>query len=189
MSRIAISPKMMGAAIILVSLLVGGGAAYVGQAFASPPPYTPAPIVVTGSGTGTFTLTSSTCVGGTGPTCVGGYTLYNQVASFQTTGGLSGTFVCTGQFVANPDGTFEFYVPCTFTGTVTGGFGTGTMSDYFTGSGSGSSFTSQGELAHGTRGLFNIQSILFTTAGTVTLISPTTSSATFTVTAIVTYNR
>jgi hypothetical protein len=35
MNRIAISPKMMGAAIILVGLLVGGGAVYVGQAFAN----------------------------------------------------------------------------------------------------------------------------------------------------------
>jgi hypothetical protein len=35
LNRTAISPKMMGAAVILVGLLVGGGAVYIGQAFAA----------------------------------------------------------------------------------------------------------------------------------------------------------
>jgi hypothetical protein len=169
-NRIAISSKMMGAAIILIGLLVGGGAFdVVTQAFADQHPQTPTP--VTGAMTGTFTLSpiSSTAVS---DGVVGPYTVLLYAPTFTLTGGIAGSLACTQQTAINPDGvTFEFNTICTFTGTATGGRGPGTMSVSFGGTGSFSTPTPEGSyqgpiaFSQGTGGLRNIQSIVGTIEG------------------------
>jgi hypothetical protein len=173
MNRRAISPKMMGAAVILVGLLVGGGGAlYIGQAFADQHSQTPTP--VTGAMTGTYTLLpiSSTTVSDEG---VAPYTVDLYAPTFVLTGGISGTLACSQHAVLGSDGVtiVEANAICTFTGTVTGGRGPGTMSVSFLNSGSFTAPTPEGSysgsitFSQGTGGLRNIQSIAGTDEGVV----------------------
>ncbi|MDA4115771.1 MAG: hypothetical protein OK442_04370 [Thaumarchaeota archaeon] len=173
LNRKAISPKMMGAAIVLVGLLVGGGAFYAGQAFANPPPQTPT--AVTGAMTGTYLPSSflnSSTVSNQG---VAPFTVSLYAPTWTMTGGITGTLDCYNQVVVAPDGVTltGSNAYCTFTGTVTGGRGPGTMSVTFESSGSFVAPTPEGSYAgliafsQGTGGLRNIQSITGTIEGVI----------------------
>jgi hypothetical protein len=173
MNRIAISPRMMGAAIVLVGLLVGGGAFYIGQAFANPPSQTPT--AVSGPMTGTYPISpiSTATVSDEG---VAPFTVILTDGTWTLTGGIAGTLACTQQFVIAADGVTIVGSDgiCTFTGTVMGGRGPGTMSVSVSGvSGSYTSPTPEGSysgtitFSQGTGGLRNIQSIAGTVEGVV----------------------
>jgi len=174
----AVSTKMMGAAIILVGLLAGGGAFYSGQAFADPYPQTPT--AVSGPMTGTYPISpiSSATVSDQG---VAPFTVILTDGTWSLTGGIAGTVACTQQFVISADGVTIVGADsvCTFTGTVMGGRGPGTMSVSVEAvSGSYTSPTPEGSysgtitFSQGTGGLRNIQSIAGTIEGVVSPPSP-----------------
>jgi archaellum component FlaF (FlaF/FlaG flagellin family) len=93
LNRKAIGPRMMGAAIILVSLLVGGGAVYIGQAFAYQNGQT---VHVTGSWTAAIEYYLSENGGLVVPYPAGagsaGQTMATHTDFGTVTGGMSGTF-------------------------------------------------------------------------------------------------
>jgi len=152
-NRLAISRSTAGTAVILASLLVGSGSFYLGQAFAHS-----SPAMVTWSATGSFTPISSTCVGGTGPSCTGGYTVTQVTATYAVTGDLSGTLqACSGTLVTDSNGAYEFRVNCTFAGTVSGTKGSGTMSWNYWGDGSGGTLQGGNTWTNGRDGLRGVQ--------------------------------
>jgi hypothetical protein len=180
-NRIAISPKMMGAAVVLVGLLVGGGAVYIVQAFAYQYPQTPTP--VSGAMTGTFAVPPNSNISvSDGP--VGPYTVLFYTPTFTLTGGINGSFACAEQVDINPNGNlFEYNALCTFTGTVMGGRGPGTMSVSWGGPAAFSSPNPEGiylgsiTFSQGTGGLRNIQSISGTIQGVDTPPPPFNAAA------------
>jgi hypothetical protein len=156
----------------MVGLLVGGGAIYIGQAFGDTNHQKPT--AVSGAMTGTYTLLpiNSTTVsdGGVAP-----YTVNLYAPTFTLTGGITGTLACSQQAVLAADGVtiVEANAVCTFTGTVMGGRGPGTMSVSFVNTGSFTAPTPAGSyqgsvvFSQGTGGLRNIQSIVGTDEGVV----------------------
>jgi hypothetical protein len=151
-NRAGISRATTGAAFIMAALLVGGSAFYIGRASAHSTPST-----VTWTGGGTFNYVSSKCVGGTGASCTGGYTVTQATASYPITGDLAGTLSWAGTLVVNANGAYEFQASGTFTGTVLGGKGPGSMSWSYWGAGSGGTFLGENTWSNGNGGLEGIQ--------------------------------
>lgn len=80
----------------------------------------------------------------------------NDIITFSS--GVEGTSTCVGQFIIhNAEGTGNFNAKCTFTGTVPGGSGPGTMSVSFEGHSVGSSYVAYETWSSGTGGLAGIQ--------------------------------